>query len=214
MFLFFPSPSPPAGEPGEAPCLLLKLRKGQSFSATCIAHKGTAKEHAKWAPVSAVSFEYDPHNSLRHTSYWFEKSVESEWPLSKNAVEEKAPRAVFGPRIGEKNEPGGIAGDFNWKAEPDRFYFTVETTGVLSPMECVKQVCLLDGLDALACSYFFSQALQDLQTKLATVVLSLANDEYAGPVLPMDNDHEPSGPILPGGPVAPDILSSADWSSF
>lgn len=34
--------------------------------------QGISKHHAKWSPLSAVSYEYDPHNKLKHTSYWFE----------------------------------------------------------------------------------------------------------------------------------------------
>lgn len=34
--------------------------------------QGIAKYHAKWSPLSAVGYEYDPHNKLRHTTYWYE----------------------------------------------------------------------------------------------------------------------------------------------
>jgi DNA-directed RNA polymerase II subunit RPB3 len=92
-------------------------------------HQGIAKEHAKWSPCSAVSFEYDPHNRLRHTTYWYETDIKTEWPLSTNAAEEEAPR---------DDEP------FDCNAKPQKFYFEVETDGSLGPQEVVMRVrCLL-----------------------------------------------------------------------
>ena len=104
--------------------MALNVRVG-SFSFSSL-HQGIAKEHAKWSPCSAVSFEYDPHNRLRHTTYWYEGDIKKEWPLSANAAEEEAPR---------DDEP------FDCNAKPQKFYFEVETDGSLGPQEVVMRVC-------------------------------------------------------------------------
>ncbi|GAB7360394.1 hypothetical protein MBLNU230_g8351t1 [Neophaeotheca triangularis] len=114
---------PPRGHPivldgsGNGP-LICKLRKGQDLRLRCIAKKGIAKEHAKWAPSAAIGFEYDPHNKLKHTSLWYEQDVKAEWPESKNAGWE---------------EPAQEGEGFNYHAEPEQFYVDVESTGVMAP---------------------------------------------------------------------------------
>jgi DNA-directed RNA polymerase II subunit RPB3 len=44
----------------ESGILIAKLRQGQSLKLRCIAKKGIGKEHAKWAPVSCATFQYEP----------------------------------------------------------------------------------------------------------------------------------------------------------
>ncbi|GAM84439.1 hypothetical protein ANO11243_024350 [Dothideomycetidae sp. 11243] len=98
--------------------LICKLRRGQELKVKCIAKKGIAKEHAKWAPTAAIGFEYDPWNKLRHTDLWYESDKVEEWPPSKNASWEEPPRE------GE---------EFDYDAEPNQFYINLESTGVLPP---------------------------------------------------------------------------------
>jgi DNA-directed RNA polymerase II subunit RPB3 len=124
--------------------LIAKLRKGQHLAVRCVAKKGTAKEHAKWSPCSGIAFEYDPHNRLRHTTYWVEDDVKAEWPISENG---KLEREV------DDSEP------FDYNAKPDKFYMTVESTGALEPKEIViaglkilqaKLVYIQSGLNQIA----------------------------------------------------------------
>jgi len=104
--------------------VICKLRKDQELRMKCIAKKGIAKEHAKWAPVAAVGFEYDPHNKLKHTDLWYEADAEKEWPKSKYAEWEEPP---------QEGEP------FDYDAVPERFYFELEAVGNLEPDTVVQQ---------------------------------------------------------------------------
>ncbi|KAA6414889.1 MAG: DNA-directed RNA polymerase II subunit C [Lasallia pustulata] len=104
--------------------VICKLRKGQELRMKCIAKKGIAKEHAKWAPTSAVGFEYDPHNKLRHLDYWYEEDPVKEWPKSKNSTWEEPP---------QEGEP------FDYDAVPSGFYFEVESVGNLEPDSIIQQ---------------------------------------------------------------------------
>lgn len=71
--------TPVLSDPDHMGPIICKLRKGQEIKMKCIAKKGIAKEHAKWAPTAAIGFEYDPNNTLRHVSYWYEEDASKEW---------------------------------------------------------------------------------------------------------------------------------------
>lgn len=140
---------------GKGP-LIAKLGKGQEIKMDLIAKKGIAKEHAKWCPTTAVGFDYDPHNKLRHTDLWYESSARDEWPLSRNAPRE---------------EPAQEGERFDYNAEPNRFYFDVESSGTLEP-----DTIVLTGL-------------KTMQQKLAGIVRALqGEDENAGAAGPRSPD--------------------------
>ena len=104
--------------------LIVKLREGQEIKMKCIAKKGIAIEHAKWAPTAAVGFEYDPHNKLRHLDLWYEKDPAKEWPKSKYA---------------EWEEPVQEGELFDYNAVPGRFYFELESAGNMEPDAVVQE---------------------------------------------------------------------------
>ncbi|KAM3157476.1 DNA-directed RNA polymerase II subunit RPB3 [Botrytis cinerea] len=104
--------------------VIAKLRKGQELRMKCIALKGIAKEHAKWAPTAAVGFEYDPHNKLKHIDLWYEHDAAKEWPKSKYA---------------DWEEPAQEGAPFDYDAVPNNFYFEVESIGNLEPDAIIQQ---------------------------------------------------------------------------
>lgn len=111
--------------------LIAKLRQGQKLELTCIAKKGFAKEHAKWAPTAAIGFEYDPNNKLKHVSYWYENDAKDEWPVDpQNSTWE--------------SEESAADASIDFDATPSAFFYDVEGVGILDPDEIVT-----GGLDVL-----------------------------------------------------------------
>ena len=84
--------------------VICKLRKGQEVRMKCIAKKGIAKEHAKWAPTSSVGFEYDPYNKLRHVDYWYEEDPVQEWYATTASVKKLTRDADSAPPQAQKQE--------------------------------------------------------------------------------------------------------------
>ncbi|EOA90994.1 RNA polymerase II subunit 3 [Exserohilum turcicum] len=110
---------------GTGSCIV-KLRRGQAINMKCIAKKGIAKEHAKWAPSAAIGFEYDPANKLHHLDYWHEEDAEKEWPKDE-------------ARINLDGGPPNPDEPFNYNAVPTRFFYDVETVGGIEPDQIVTK---------------------------------------------------------------------------
>lgn len=170
--------------------VICKLRKGQELRMKCIAKKGIAKEHAKWAPTSAVGFEYDPHNKLKHLDYWYEEDPAKEWYASSPCISLRTPLPTLfispslaltpSTRPPSKNatweEPPSSTLPFAYDAAPSHFYFEVESVGNLDPDAVVQQ------------------GIKVMQQKLAAVIRDLEGSSANADVPASDATAAATGP--------------------
>eukprot|EP00299_Pterocystis_sp_00344_P013602 c6685_g1_i1.p1 GENE.c6685_g1_i1~~c6685_g1_i1.p1 ORF type:complete len:293 (-),score=46.67 c6685_g1_i1:221-1099(-) len=157
------NPITPDGDDDQG-VILIKLRKGQEVKLTATARKGVGKEHAKWNPVSCAVFKFDPEIKINSQKlHELTSEQKREWADScptkvfkynedVDTVDiEDATRCMFCKecvvKAGEFQKTGLVRiGD-----SPGRFWFTVESTGVMLPEQIWKNACdvLMKKLDVV-----------------------------------------------------------------
>lgn len=134
--------------------ILLKLGSGQQIKFTATAKLGIAKEHAKWAPVAAVSYMFEPIITLNPavmdtlTSdqkqqfikscptqvYEYDDSYETITVMDKMKCMFCDECVKLSDSFKENPEDDGLA---TVMMQEDRFTFSVETNGALKPEDVV-----------------------------------------------------------------------------
>mmetsp|Transcript_19266 Transcript_19266/g.32168 ORF Transcript_19266/g.32168 Transcript_19266/m.32168 type:complete len:343 (+) Transcript_19266:80-1108(+) len=150
---YFASSTNPASDEASG-ITIVKLAPGQKVKCHCIALKGISKIHAKWCPVSVATFAYVPKVELN------EAVIDELTDAQAQEFVNSCPTRVFSldeqqGKISVENSAACMfcdecskLGDL-WKknsqddnvvsisTEPNRFIFSVETTGALKPDEVV-----------------------------------------------------------------------------
>eukprot|EP00514_Thraustochytrium_sp_LLF1b_P009991 CAMPEP_0184550462 /NCGR_PEP_ID=MMETSP0199_2-20130426/20202_1 /TAXON_ID=1112570 /ORGANISM="Thraustochytrium sp., Strain LLF1b" /LENGTH=341 /DNA_ID=CAMNT_0026945339 /DNA_START=224 /DNA_END=1245 /DNA_ORIENTATION=+ len=135
---------------------IVKLGPGQSVKCKCVAKKGISKIHAKWCPVSVATFSYEPKIELNdeaidELSDKQRKEFVASCPVDVYKLEErsgkisvdeqKRRKCMFcdecvklsdGWRTSVEDDPFVTV-----STEPNKYIFSVETTGALKPEEVV-----------------------------------------------------------------------------
>lgn len=154
----------PAPAAAPAPVLLCKLRRGQELDVECVARKGIGKDHAKFSPVATATFQTVPDLRLNHSLMAGMGAAERlEWvrscptgvfkmdPITGEIEVADAEAYAYDGECLEKAAELGRPGLVEVTERPDRFLFTVESTGALSPERVLRDALgvLRAKLDAI-----------------------------------------------------------------
>ncbi|XP_026190120.1 DNA-directed RNA polymerase II subunit rpb3 [Cyclospora cayetanensis] len=167
---------------------IVKLRKNQSVSMSCLATKGIGKLHAKWSPVATATYKCRPIIQLN------EEMLQTASAQSKKEIADSCPRKVF--TFEDDTAVGGtgilrVANPLDCmfcdqctkkakelslreaiRVAPDErtFHFTVESTGVM-PAEKIVQM----AFDILR------NKLSDLETHTAAAAARATGQQHQQP---------------------------------
>jgi DNA-directed RNA polymerase II subunit RPB3 len=142
------------GIDGHNPILLAKLRQGQEIDLIAIARKGVGKEHAKWSPACAVTYKNEPIIQLRQhrldeMNDVLKKEFVNSCPSKVYKFDETSKKVIadiedlnvfnctFCQECTRKAQQMGIPDLVSITEKEDRFLFSLEITGALSPEEIV-----------------------------------------------------------------------------
>jgi DNA-directed RNA polymerase alpha subunit len=135
----------------EEPILIMKLSKNQQLDMDLIAKKGTAKTHAKWSPVATCQMRKEPTVWIDDDKINNNLSIEKRKEFvgtcprkvyrfneMRNAVEiEDADKCILCIECVRYAQAEGLERAVKVGERDEKFIFTVESTGVLTPEDIV-----------------------------------------------------------------------------
>ncbi len=134
-------PVDPFVEPVNMKIPIVKLKKGQKLVLEAIARLGRGKEHAKWQPVSTVSYSYLPIVDINLQKCTGCSKCVDECPVGILEVMDGKARVknIYECLICKSCEENCTEGSIKVRYNPKSFIFSLESTGALSAEEIIEE---------------------------------------------------------------------------